>query len=36
MSDKGTWWGAAVFGVGLLVMGIHKFTSKLLEDDNNE
>ena len=36
MSDKGTWWGAAVFGVGLLVMGIHKIISHLLEDDNNE
>jgi hypothetical protein len=36
MRDKGSWWGAAVFGVGLLVMGIHKFISQLLEDDNNE
>lgn len=27
--DKGSWWGLAVFGIGLLVMGIHKVVSEL-------
>lgn len=36
MRDKGSWWGAAVFGVGLLVMAIHTIISQLLQDDNNE
>jgi hypothetical protein len=36
MRDKGSWWGAAVFGFGLLIMGIHKIISEMLEEDGNE
>jgi hypothetical protein len=31
--DKGGWWGLAVFAAGMLIMGIHKVISEMLEDD---
>ena len=33
-TDTGSWWGLAVFGVGMLVMGIHKLVSELFRDED--